>query len=319
MVLSRPDVGPAGAGEGLGAGPDDEAGGPPEVAVERLGYRVGGAAILSEVSFEVARGELLGIIGPNGAGKTTLFNLLTGLLSPTEGSVRFRGRDIGHLSTAARARLGMGRSFQTSLLFGRLPTLENVRLAALAAEQANDGAGSGALGPAHAGAGSGTLGPAHAGAAFGAFGPAHPGAGHAGTPLARWWRRERGQASEAARQALEAVGLSQLANVPAGALSHGDKRKLELAVLLASGARLVLLDEPMAGVNAEDVDALTRLIADLHSGGRTVLLVEHHMGVVLGLAERVAVLHHGRLLACGGPEAVVSDPIVQEAYLGEPL
>lgn len=263
----------------------------PELVVEKLGYRVGGASILSEVSFEVAHGELLGIIGPNGAGKTTLFNLLTGLLTPTEGVIRLRGQDISRLSSSERARLGMGRSFQTSLLFRNLTALENARLAALAGQRARDRAR--------------------------AAGQER----RAGTLWAQWWRRpsDSDRASEVARHSLQAVGLSAIASVAAGALSHGDKRKLELAVLLASDARVLLLDEPMAGVNAEDVDALSRLVRDLHAGGRTVLLVEHHMGVVLGLAERVAVLHHGRLLACGAPESIVNDSAVQDAYLGEPL
>jgi branched-chain amino acid transport system ATP-binding protein len=253
----------------------------PEVEVEGLSFRVGGAHILSDVSFSVAQGELLGIIGPNGAGKTTLFNLLTGLLRPSGGKIRCRGRDITEASPARRAQLGMGRTFQTSLIFAGLPVLENVRLAAAA----------------------------------------RPLEAHGALSWGRWWRRPgaKDPSSRSARDALAAVGLSELAAAPAGALSHGDKRKLELAVLLASGAEVLLLDEPMAGVNAEDVDELSALIARLHREGRTVLLVEHHMAVVLGLADRVAVLHHGRLLACGQPAAVVEDPTVQDAYLGEPL
>jgi branched-chain amino acid transport system ATP-binding protein len=248
---------------------------PPDVEVEDLGFHVGGVSILKGIDLQVGRGELLGIIGPNGAGKTTLFNLLTGLLKPTEGAIRFRGRDLRPVSPSQRARLGMGRTFQTSLLFGALSVFENVRLAAAA---------------------------------------------HHGGSM-QWWHRPTAHdpPGTTAAEALAAVGLAPMAGRAAGELSHGDKRKLELAILVASGAQVLLLDEPMAGVNVEDVPELSALIAQLHADGRTVLMVEHHMAVVLGLADRVAVLHHGRLLACGAPEAVIADQEVQSAYLGEPL
>jgi branched-chain amino acid transport system ATP-binding protein len=247
----------------------------PALRISGLGFAAGGVSVLSDIDLTVAEGEFIGIIGPNGAGKTTLFNLLSGLLRPSAGSMRLAGRDIGGLAPADRARLGMGRTFQTSLLFGALPAVENVRLAA----QARPGVGS------------------------------------------RWWRRPRhkDESAKLAEQAVAAVGLGGMATRPAAALSHGDKRKLELAILMASGARVLLLDEPMAGVNSEDVAGLTELIKTLHADGRTVLMVEHHISVVLGLAQRVAVLHHGRLLACGTPAQVMSDETVQGAYLGDPL
>jgi branched-chain amino acid transport system ATP-binding protein len=137
----------------------------------------------------------------------------------------------------------------------------------------------------------------------------------------RFWHRPRANddATRAAHEALDAVGLGKLANRPTAVLSHGDKRKLELAILLAAEARVLLLDEPMAGVNTEDVPMLTELIGRLHAEGRTVLMVEHHMAVVIGLAENVAVLDYGRLLACGDPESVMADEAVQSAYLGQPL
>jgi branched-chain amino acid transport system ATP-binding protein len=247
----------------------------PALQISGLGFAAGGVNVLSDIDLTVAEGEFVGIIGPNGAGKTTLFNLLSGLLRPSAGSMRLAGRDVGGLAPADRARLGLGRTFQTSLLFGALPAMENVRLAA----QARLG-GSG-----------------------------------------RWWHRprRRDEASALAQQAVVAVGLGDVAARPAAALSHGDKRKLELAILMASGARVLLLDEPMAGVNSEDVAGLTELISNLHADGRTVLMVEHHISVVLGLAQRIAVLHHGRLLACGTPSEVMADETVQGAYLGDPL
>ena len=240
-----------------------------------LGFRTGGVSILSGIDLQVGRGEFVGIIGPNGAGKTTLFNLISGLLRPSEGTVRLAGRELSGLPPAARARLGVGRTFQASLLFGALSVAENARLAARARLGGN----------------------------------------------MRWWRLPRtGDAAVAsAQRALAAVGLTEQSDRPASVLSHGDKRKLELAILVASEADVILLDEPMAGINTEDVPDLVQLIADLHSGGRTVLMVEHHMPVVLGLAQRVAVLHHGELLACGTPQAVMADESVQAAYLGDPL
>ncbi|MCW2930795.1 MAG: transporter ATP-binding protein [Actinomycetia bacterium] len=235
----------------------------PALQISGLGFAAGGVNVLRGVDLAVADGEFIGIIGPNGAGKTTLFNLLSGLSRPSAGRIELAGRDITGLSPAARARLGLGRTFQTSLLFGGLPAVENVRLAAQARKAKN--------------------------------------------------------AMAIAAEAIESVGLGAVAGRLASALSHGDKRKLELAVLMAGGSRILLLDEPMAGVNSEDVPGLTELIRKLHAEGRTVLMVEHHIAVVLGLAQRVAVLHHGELLACGVPEVVMADEIVQGAYLGEPL
>ena len=135
------------------------------------------------------------------------------------------------------------------------------------------------------------------------------------------WRqaaRVRG-AVDRAQWALERVGLGGRGIVPAGLLSHGDKRKLELAMVLAGDSRVIMLDEPMAGVSMEDVDELVELIRSVHAEGKTVLMVEHHMEVVTGLAERIAVLHHGSLLAVDAPAAIMRDPTVQQAYLGEPL
>ncbi|MBS2962676.1 ABC transporter ATP-binding protein [Actinocrinis puniceicyclus] len=133
------------------------------------------------------------------------------------------------------------------------------------------------------------------------------------------WRRIGGPARDRAADALERTRLAHRARALAGALSHGEKRKLELAILLAAGPSVILLDEPMAGMAVEEVPDLSELIRQVHRDGATILMVEHHIEVVLGLAERIAVLHHGALLACDRPAAVVDDPAVREAYLGEPL
>jgi len=248
----------------------------PILATRDLGLDIGGARIVADVSLEVRAGELVGIIGPNGAGKTTLFNLLSGTVRPTTGSVELDGKDVTRDPPHRRTQAGLGRSFQVSSVFPLLSVGENVRLAAEAK-----------LG--------GTL------------------------NVVRRAARYR-PALERAGDALGKVGLASRTAWPAGMLSHGDKRKLELAMLLAGDPRVILLDEPIAGVSVEDVDGLMEVIRSVHADeGRTVLMVEHRMEVVVGLAERIAVMHHGSLLAFDTPDRVMADETVQTAYLGEPL
>lgn len=252
------------------------AAGAPVLQVEGLTCAIGGAVIVDGVGFDVAPGEFVAVIGPNGAGKTSLFNLLSGLLPVTSGTVTLAGADITRESPSARARRGLGRTFQASSVFVGLTVRENVRLAAQA---------------------------------------------KLGGSMRPWQRVRPGDAAqEVATRSLERVGLAARGENLAGALSHGDKRKLELAILLATDPAVVLLDEPMAGVSIEDVGGLTEVIASVHrEEGKTVLMVEHHMDVLLGLADRVAVMHHGKLLALDTPAKVTSDPAVQQAYLGEQL
>jgi len=247
----------------------------PALSVERLTWRVGGVSIVDTVDLAVEPGEFLAVIGPNGAGKTSLFNLVSGLLRPTGGTVRLDGADISRLAPFERARRGLGRTFQSSAVFGTLSVADNVRLAV----QAKAGGS------------------------------------------ARAWRRVESFRVVARRadEVLATVGLSGRAGTRAADLAHGEKRQLEIALLLAGEPRVVLLDEPMAGVGAEDVPALAATVRGLTTAGRAVLMVEHHMDVVLGLADRVAVMHHGALLACDAPAAVMADATVQEAYLGEGL
>jgi len=248
----------------------------PILATRDLGLDIGGARIVADVSLEVRAGELVGIIGPNGAGKTTLFNLLSGTVRPTTGSVELDGKDVTRDPPHRRTQAGLGRSFQVSSVFPLLSVGENVRLAAEAK-----------LG--------GTL------------------------NVVRRAARYR-PALERAGDALGKVGLASRTAWPAGMLSHGDKRKLELAMLLAGDPRVILLDEPMAGVSVENVQELVELIRTVHEEEKkTVLMVEHHIEVVTGVADRIAVMHHGALLACDTPAAVMANQTVQEAYVGDAL
>ncbi|MFD0020301.1 ABC transporter ATP-binding protein [Streptomyces sp. NPDC058382] len=245
----------------------------PVLRLDGLGWSIGGATIVEDITLGVREGEFLAFIGPNGAGKTSLFNLISGLAMPTAGTIALDGADMTDRPAHVRARRGIGRTFQTSSLWPAMTVADHVRLAAQAAR----------------------------------------GGSH------RLWRRADPYTAEVTG-VLERTGLGHRSGATAAELSHGEKRKLELAVLLVGEPRLMLLDEPMAGVSAEEVPALTELIRTLHrEEGRTVLMVEHHMDVLLGLADRLAVMHHGRLLALDTPQAVTADATVQQAYLGEGL
>jgi branched-chain amino acid transport system ATP-binding protein len=241
-----------------------------------LTWRVGEVAIVDNVDLDLAPGEFVGVIGPNGAGKTSLFNLVSGLRRPTAGTVRLGDLDVTRLAPHQRARRGLGRTFQSSSVFGSLTVRENVRLAVQA---------------------------------------------HRGGSLALWRRASADRpVARAADAALDRVGLADRGDALAGTLAHGEKRKLEIALLLAGEPTVMLLDEPMAGVSAEDVPDLVAVIRSVVADtDRAVLMVEHHMDVVLELADRVAVMHHGALLACDAPDAVMANATVQSAYLGEAL
>lgn len=246
---------------------------PPALRVEGLGLQIGGATILKDVNLDVAEGTIVGIIGPNGAGKTTLFNTISGLVTPTSGSVHMHGRDVTKVSVPARARAGLGRTFQTSSYFPGLSVLENVRLAAQVSGGGN----------------------------YSLF--RFPSASDITT--------------QRALETLEVVGLGHKAYTRAGDVSHGDKRKLEIAVLLVTDASLVLLDEPMAGVASGDVAGLLQNIRDMqHEKQCTVLMVEHHIDVLLGFVDRVAVMHFGSIIAYDTPQNIMNNPTVQSAYLG---
>jgi len=232
-----------------------------------------GLRAVDNVSIKIERGICKGLIGPNGAGKTTLFNLLTGFLKPTSGRIFFEGKDITDLPPYKRARLGIGRSFQITNIFQRLPVIENVRLAVQA------------LGPR-------SLNPL-----------IHK------EDVKEYWER--------AIELLWEVGLADKMYVPAGLLTISDQRKLEVAMALAGRPKLLLLDEPTAGVSMEDVPDVLNVIRKVKEKGETtILLVEHKIDVVMDLCDKVMVMHKGSIIAEGTPEEISSNEQVQEIYLG---
>ena len=251
----------------------------PILAVQGLSRLYGGVAAVAGVDLSVAVGDLIGIIGPNGAGKTTLFNLMSGFERPTAGTVTFDGRRVEGMRPHRIARLGLSRTFQNLRVAPGLSVFDNVSV--------------GAIGRVGFPPGDAFL----------------PGLGGA-------------RAEEIARrtwQALERAGLAADADRTAGSLSYGKRKYLEIARALASDPRLLILDEPAAGLNETETAALAIFIRALHGDGMTVLLVEHDIELVMSTCTRVAVLAAGRKIAEGPPQAVRADRAVQEAYLGTGL
>jgi len=241
------------------------------LAIEGLTRQFGALSALTGVTLAVTARERRAIIGPNGAGKTTLFNVITGQLAPSGGRILFAGEPVEGLPPYALARRGIGRSFQRTNLFPKLPVLENLRLAAAAS-----GRGS-----------------------YDLFGSVE----RLRAPLER------------ARAAADAVGLAGRLAEPAGCLSYGEQRQLEVGVVLAADPKLMLLDEPTAGMSPEETARMTRMLEGLPREV-TVLIIEHDMDVVGSLADRVTVLHYGLVLTEGTFDEVKRDPRVYEVYLG---
>lgn len=242
---------------------------------EGLTKQFGGLVAVDDVDFTLEEGELRCVIGPNGAGKTTFFNLLTGGLEPTEGSVYLGGEDIVGKSPREILQLGLARSFQISQLFNGLTVMENIRLGLL-----------------------GTKGER--------FRPSFA--------LSNVENDE--ELKEEAYRIADRVNLGDVADEKVSALPHGRKRNLELGIALSTGSEVLLLDEPAAGLTTSETEELIELIEDI-SVDRTILLVEHDMNVVMGIAERITVLHNGAVLAEGTPEEIRQDQTVKEVYLGE--
>jgi branched-chain amino acid transport system ATP-binding protein len=249
------------------------------LALESLSIHFGGLAALDDVDLEVFDMDLTGLIGPNGAGKTTAFNVITGVYRPAVGRVIFQGRDITDLKPYQIARLGIARTFQSVRLFRGLSVLDNVRIAYHYRT--------------HSGVLSSVLGT----------------------------RASRSEERDITARAFEFLRLFQLdgrARQPAGSLAYGEQRRLEIARALATEPRLLLLDEPAAGMNPSETAGLMDLISWIREQFRiTVLLIEHDMRFVMGICKHIVVLDNGRVIARGAPDEVRSDPTVIKAYLGE--
>ena len=247
----------------------------PSLSTRDLTIRFGGHVAVNQVTADFYPGTLTVIVGPNGAGKTTYFNLMSGQLPATSGTVLLDGVDITKHGAAKRTRLGIGRAFQLTNLFPHLTVMENVRLAV----QSRAGTG---------------------------------------MNIFSIWSSHK-ELIERAGHYLERVALAERGASYVAALSHGDKRKLEVAILLALEPAIMMFDEPTAGMSVDEVPVVLDLIHQVKAErNKTILLVEHKMDVVRSLADRIIVLHNGTLVADGNPAEVMASAIVQEAYLGTP-
>ncbi len=248
------------------------------LSIEHISKNFGGVAALSEVSFGVRAGEIVGVIGPNGAGKTTLFNLITGVFSPTSGAISFRGKPIIGLRPHKVTKMGISRTFQNIRLFGHMTALENVMVGS-----------------------------------------------HCRTHAGLWqglWRTsiQRGEEKairEKSESLLRLVGIAEDQDTPAGSLPYGKQRRLEIARAMGADPSLLLLDEPTAGMNESETEELRLLIQKIQALGKTVVLIEHDMHLVMNVCERLVILNFGKKIAEGIPEEIRENKDVIEAYLGK--
>lgn len=245
-----------------------------------VSLQFGGVRALTDVSFRIEKGELFSIIGPNGAGKTSMVNCISGRYRPTSGRVYFQGRDITDLTPNQRAPLGLGRTFQNLALFGHMSVLDNIMV-----------------------------------------GRHHLLKNNFLTGALYWFTGARQEELAHRREVEEIIDFLEIQHVrkaTAGTLSYGLRKRVELARAVALKPDLILLDEPMAGMNLEEKEDMARYIVDLNEEwGMTVVMIEHDMGVVMDISHRVMVLEFGKKIAEGTPEAVLADPRVRSAYLGE--
>jgi branched-chain amino acid transport system ATP-binding protein len=261
----------------------------------------GGVQAIQNMSFTIMEGELAGIIGPNGAGKTTVFNVISGVYTPTSGSIWFREQDITSLMAYQINRLGIARTFQNLRLFGRSSALENVMTAMQNRYRYSFRESlRGFLSPSY------RPDPEY-----------HYGFFEAISHLGRWSKVEKNIRAKS-MEFLDRVGLADRARQAAGTLPYGMQRRLEIARALALDPKLILLDEPAAGMNPEEVSALNELITGIHSEFKlTTLVIEHHMDVIMEICPHIICMNFGAKIAEGGPKEIRSAPEVLSAYLGD--
>jgi branched-chain amino acid transport system ATP-binding protein len=250
------------------------------LSVQNVSVRFGGVRALSDVSFHVSKGEIFSIIGPNGAGKTSMLNCISGRYKPASGDILYRGQSLLGRSINDRASLGIGRTFQNLALFGHMSVLQNILV-----------------------------------------GRHHLMRNNFLTGMAYWFGGAQKEELEHRRRVediIDFLEIQSVRNEPAGTLSYGYRKRVELARAIAVEPELILLDEPMAGMNLEEKEDMARYVLDLNQEfGITVVMIEHDMGVVMDLSDRVIVLDFGKVIAAGTPAEVMQNEHVKRAYLGE--
>lgn len=244
---------------------------------KKLSINFGGIKAVDEVDFHINKGEIVGLIGPNGAGKTTVFNMLTGVYTPTSGSILWKGENIGGLIPQEIVKRGISRTFQNIRLFGEMRVIENVLIGS------------------------------HININYNLFDSIFEN---------KKFKQQEDEATIKAIEVLKSLNMEDRINAYADSLPYGDQRKVEIARAVATGAELILLDEPAAGMNPQESEELLKFISNIRDLGITILLIEHDMNVVMNVSDRVYVLDNGKLIAEGLPEEVAHNPQVIKAYLG---